>query len=189
MELNQQRIEDAIVQEVADRMIGDEELYSRVKRALDAKIDTHFRDVAEAQIKVAVEEAIKDGFAREYQRVNSFGERQGEKTTIRAELERMIGGYWNEKVDRNGKPTSGYNAETTRAEWMMMQLVASDFKDGMKQHVVNLGGTLKDKLRGELHETINRMLGEVFHVNSSGDQAEKRNGRNLIDPKQGPVTT
>jgi hypothetical protein len=63
----------------------------------------------------------------------------------------------------------------------MMQMVAADFRDGMKQHVVNIGGALKDKLRTELHETINRLLADVFHVRSVSDQSTNRSDRSLID--------
>jgi len=184
MELDQTRIEDAIVREVADKIIGEEDLYNRVKRAVDERIDAHFKKTADAQIRSAVESAITEGFERSYQRVDSFGQRQGEPTTIRAELEKMIGGYWNTKVDKSGKPGSGYGVDTTRAEWMMTQLVAADFQGEMKQHVVNLGGTLKDKLRAELHQTVNKLLSEVFLVNSADDQVARREDRSLIDPKQ-----
>lgn len=185
MELDQKRIEDAIVQEVAERIIGEEELYNRVKNAVDQRIARHFKESADTQIQAAVEAAIREGFEHEYRRIDSFGRPEGAPTTIRAELEKAIGGYWNTMVDRQGKPTTdSYSAKMTRAEWLMTQLVASDFHGDMKQHVVNLGGALKDRLRQELHETVNKLLSEVFHVRSVGDEASKRGDRSTIDPKQ-----
>lgn len=187
MELNQTRIEDAIVAEVAHKMIGDDDLYNRVKRAVDERINRLFAESADAQIQSAIEVAIRNGFEHEYTRVNSFGQREGETTTIRAQLEGLIAGYWNTKVDRQGKPSSGYGSEVTRAEWMMTQLVAGDFHGEMKQHVVNLGGALKDKLRAELHETVNKLLSEVIHVRSDGDRMAARQDVSVIHPKQKPV--
>jgi hypothetical protein len=185
MELDRTRIEDAIVREVADKIIGEDDLYSRVKSAVEARIDNHFRTTADAQIQAAIQAAISQGFEHEYSRVDSFGRREGAPTTIRAELEKLIGGYWNTRVDKQGKPSSNtYGAEITRAEWMMTQLVAADFQGEMKQHVVNLGGALKDKLRAELHETVNRLLSEIFHVRSLDDEAVRRSDRSLISPKQ-----
>jgi hypothetical protein len=184
MELDQKRIEDAIVREVADKIIGEDDLYERVKRAVEDRIDRHFKTTADAQIHGAIEAAITQGFEREYQRVDSFGRREGERTTIRAELEKMIGGYWNQKVDRTGQPSTAYGADMTRAEWLMTKLVASDFQKDMKQHVVNLGGALKDKLRLELHETVNRLLTEVFHVRTPDDEIKKRQDQSIIHPKQ-----
>lgn len=182
MELNQTRIEDAIVREVADKIIGDEDLYARVKHAVDERINNLFKTTADSQIRSAVESAITQGFEHEYQRVDSFGRREGQPTTIRAELEKMISGYWNTKVGSNGEP-GGYGADRTRAEWLMTQLVAKDFHGDMKQHVVNLGGALKDKLRLELHETVNRLLTEVFHVRTPDDTAKNRSDQSIIHPK------
>jgi hypothetical protein len=182
MEIDQARIEQAVIDDVSRKLVSDDDLYSRVAKAVDARIDKHFMDAADAQIRTVVEAAISHGFDREYQKVSAFGEKVGDKTTIRAELERLIGGYWNERVDKSGKPTtSNYDNPPTRAEWVMMQMVAADFRDGMQQHVVNVGGALKDKLRSELYETINRLLADVFHVRSAADQAAHRSDRSLID--------
>lgn len=171
MELNQTRIEDAVVQEVADRLIDEDRLRNRVHAAVDQRIANHFETIANAQITAAIEAAIKGGFEHEYCRVNSFGQPQGEPTTIGRELEKMIAGYWNTKVDKHGKPdSSSYGEKLTRAEWIMAQMVATDFSGAMKQHVANLGGTLKDKLRLELHQTVNKLLTEVFHVRTASDE-------------------
>lgn len=185
MEINQERIEAAIVAEVSGRIIGDDELFDRVRKAVDTRIDRLFKDNADAQIRAAIDAAITSGFDREYTRVNSWGEREGAPTTIRKELEKVIGDYWNEKVGNDGKPTN-YNG-VTRAEWVMSRLVAKDFEGQMKQHVVNVGGALKDQLRASLHETINELVSGVFKVNSAGDRAINakgsfRTGSAVIDP-------
>jgi hypothetical protein len=177
MELNQERIEAAIVAEVSDRIIGEEELFSRVRKAVDARISQLFKDSADAQIRAAIDAAIKDGFDREYTRVSSWGEKEGAPTTIRKELEKLIGGYWNERVDSKGAKSSyASEKDLTRAEWVMSKMVAEDFNGQMKQHVVNVGGALKDQLRNSLHETINELVSGVFKVNSLGDQEIKKAG-------------
>jgi hypothetical protein len=170
MELDKKRIEDAIIADVADKIIGEDELFSRVRKAIDQRINALFKDKADAQIAAAIDDAIRNGFDREYCRISSWGERQGEPTTIRKELEKLISGYWNEKVDRQGKPADYPSTNVTRAEWLMMQLVANDFKDDMKQHVVNVTAGLKDGLRNELHKTVNQLLSGTFHVKSLDDQ-------------------
>jgi len=175
MELNQERIEAAIVAEAADRLIGEDELWKRVRASIDTKIDALFKEHAEKQVRDAVDAAIKDGFEREYTRVNAWGQKEGQPTSIRKELEKLIGGYWNEKVDSNGQKSS-YPSERdlTRAEWLMAKMAADDFNGHMKQHVVNVGGALKDQLRVSLHGTVNTLLSEVFRVNSVGDQEIKK---------------
>ena len=184
MELNQARIEDAIVREVADKIIGEDELHSRVKKAIDDRINVLFEKAVDTQVRAAVEAAVTDGFERAYCRVDAFGKREGAPTTIRAELEKLIGGYWNTMVNSQGEPTSGYSAKMTRAEWQMTKMVAADFQGEMKQHIINLGGSLKDKLRLELHQTVNKLLSEVFHVRSADDETSDRRDRSLISAPQ-----
>lgn len=179
MELNQERIEAAVVAEVADRIIDADNLFDRVRKAVDAKIDALFKERAQAQVQAAVDEAIASGFDREYTRVNAWGQKEGQSTSIRKELEKLIGGYWNEKVDSKGqRSTYPSDRDLTRAEWLMAKMCADDFNGHMKQHVVNVGGALKDQLRVSLHGTVNALLSEVFRVNSLGDQEiEKSHGR------------
>jgi len=184
MEIDKQRIEDAIIKQVATDMIGDDDIWNRAKNALDERFDKVWRETAEARIRSEVELAISEGFEREYTKADSFGRQQGEKTTIRAELERLIGGYWKARVGSDGKPKeSGYNT-TTRAEWMMTQLVADDFTGAMKQHVIDIGGSLKDALRAELHATVNRLLSETFKVRSLDDQGKNRKDSSVISPPE-----
>lgn len=184
MEFNQERIEAAIIAEAVDKIIGNDEIYERAKTQIEARVDKLWRDTAEARIRSEVELAIAAGFEREYQKTDAFGRGAGEKTSIRAELEKLIGGYWNVQVGRDGKPTD-YNG-TTRAEWMMAKLCADDFGKEMKQHVVNVAGSLKDHFRQELYSSVNHLLSEVFHVKTEED---KGNGRHIISPPAKPIGT
>lgn len=182
MELNQQRIEDAIVAEAVDKFMGEDELYNRVKTGIEARIDKLWGDVVKERIATEVNASIQNAFEREYCRIDQFGKRFGAPTTIRAELERLIGGYWNEKVTKDGKIAGAYDSATvTRAEWLMAKMCADDFSGAMKQHVINVAGSVKDHFRAELHNTVARMLSEVFHVKSLGDQG-KGTDRSILDP-------
>ena len=184
MQINQEKIEQSIVEQAVDQLAGNDDLNQRVAVLIGQKVDAIFRETAEARIREAVETAIREGFEHSYRKVDNYGNQVGTATTISLELNRLIGGYWNERVDKQGKATeSAYNS-ITRAEWMMTQLVAADFQGEMKQHIVNLGGSLKDSLRSKLQETVNGLLSEVFHVKSEGDQKLSNPGRSCIDPAQ-----
>lgn len=188
MELNQQRIEDAIVAEVVDKFMGEDELYNRVKVGVEARIDKLWAEVVKERIATEVNASIQNAFEREYCRIDQFGNRSGAPTTIRAELERLIGGYWNEKVTKEGKTAGAYDSgSVTRAEWLMAKMCADDFNGAMKQHIVNVAGSVKDHFRAELNKTVARMLSEVFHVKSLGDQG-KGTERSSLDPVAKPVS-
>ena len=187
MEIDKTRIEDAIVSEVADKMVGDDDLYAMVKRGIDERVDRLWNETVKDRITAEVEAAIAKGFEHEYQKIDGFGIAKGPSTTIRAELEKLIAGYWNERVDRAGKPdASTYGNTTTRAEWLMAKMCADDFAGQMKQHVINVTGALKDGFRKELNSTVNKLLSDVFHVRSMDDQGK---GREIIAPVAKPVGT
>lgn len=185
MEINQEQIEAAIIEQAVKQVVGDEDVYNRVRNGVESRLNILFESTAKKQIEDAVGAAIRAGFDHSYCKVDYMGRPTGEPTTISAELNKMIGGYWNQSVDKQGKSldnNNSYNSFGTRAEWLMAQMVAADFKGEMKQHVVNIGGALKDKLRLELHETVNGLMSEVFHVKTPGDEAAKNSGRACIDP-------
>lgn len=184
MNIDQEKIEKAIIEQAVYQLAGEDDLYERVRSGINARIDKLFAEKVDALVSETVSKIAADGFDRAYQKVDTFGKPQGEKTTIRQELERLVTNYWEARVDRNGKPTESSYSSTSRAEWMMVQICADDFSKEMKQHVVNVGGALKDHFRAVLNEHIGLMLSEVFRVNSAGDQALKNQGGSAtIHPK------
>ena len=67
-------------------------------------------------------------------------------------------------------------------------MCADDFSKEMKQHVVNVGGALKDHFRAVLNEHIGIMLSDVFKVNSAGDRSLKNKGGSAtIHPEVKPA--
>jgi len=174
LNINEQDLKDAIVSKAADEILRqDDDLTSLIAAEVKKRLDAIFIDRAEAQIQAAIDEAVKGAFEREYQRVTSWGEPEGPKTSIRKELEKTISGYWGAKVDpRSGKAaTSDYNT-VTRAEYLMTQICAEDFSQGMKAHVQNITGFLKDGLRTQLARHMDDMLSNLFHIKSLQDQGK-----------------
>jgi hypothetical protein len=171
LNINEEDLKTAIVEKAADELLrADDDLSILIAKEVKSRLDKIFVERAEAQIAAAIDAAIVSGFEREYQRTNEWGEPNGPKTSIKAELGKIVGGFWNARVDKNGKPTdSSYNS-TTRAEFLMMQICAQDFSETMKQHALNVTGALKDGLRNQLAAHMDAMLGGLFHVKSLQDQ-------------------
>lgn len=174
LNINENDLKAAIVERATDEILRqDDDLSSLIAAEVKKRLDAIFVARAEAQIQAAIDEAIQSGFEREYQRVNPWGTPEGEKTSIRKELEKTINGYWSAKVDsRTGKAGgSDYNA-VTRAEYLMTQICAKDFSDEMKGHALNITGALKDGLRTQLAKHMDGMLNDLFRVKSLQDQGK-----------------
>lgn len=173
MQIDIEAVQQQIVTQAVERLFDSSGIRAQVKDEIDNRINALFSETVEASIKQQIDDAVKQGFDREYHKVDSFGRPQGEPTTISAELEKVTSRYWQQKVDRNGKDSDGYNT-MPRAEWLMLQICSDDFSNQLKQSAVNVVGGLKDGLRNELRRSVDSMLGELFNVRSQQDQKENR---------------
>lgn len=175
LNINEDDLKKAIVEKAAYQILQhDEELSGMVRAEVQRRVEKIFAERAAAQIQETIDQAIRTGFDMEYCRVNSWGQAEGEKTTIRKQLDASVQGYWTAKVDpRTGKPDSGsYGDKTTRAEYLMTQICAAGFSEEVKKHAVSVTAHLKDGLRGELANAMDRILNELFHVKSLQDQGK-----------------
>jgi hypothetical protein len=171
LNINEEDLKVAIVQKAADEILSqDDDLSGLIANEVKSRLDKIFIDRAEAQISETINDAITAGFEREYQRINRWGEPEGEKTTIKAQLDKIISGYWNQNVDKNGKPDSSNYGTMTRAEWLMTKICAEDFSKSMQQQAVNMTAHLKDGLRGHMAQMVNGLLDNLFKVKSWQDQ-------------------
>lgn len=182
MELNldPKKMEAEIVRQAVDQLFGEDEgeAYSRyldgIRTNINTRIDKLFADHADKLIQDALNTAIKDGFNREYSKVNQWGKREeAGATTIAKELERLISSYWAERLDSNGKPTdSTYGTTLTRAEYLMTQICADDFTAAMKNSVLSVTGALKDGMRNQLAKQMDQTLNGLFKIKSLQDQGK-----------------
>jgi len=174
LNINEDDLKAAIVKQAVEEIISqDEDLSSLINAEVKKRVDTIFVNRAQAQLDAAIDAAVLNGFDLEYQRVNSWGKPEGEKTSIRKQLDKMVSGYWSEHVEpRTGKPTdSSYNF-VTRAEYLMTQICAKDFTENLKQSALNVTGALKDGLRNQLAAQMDQMLNDLFRVKSLQDQGK-----------------
>lgn len=174
LNINEEDLKAAIVEKVTEELLSeDRDLSSLIAAEVKKRLDKIFIDRAEKQIAAAIDTAVDGAFEREYQRVTSWGEAEGPKTSIRKELEKSVESYWGMRVDaRSGKPTESSYSSVSRAEYLMTQICAQDFSDTMKAHAVNVTGALKDGLRTQLAQHMDNMLSSLFQVKSLQDQGK-----------------
>lgn len=174
LNINEQDLKEAIAQKAADEILSeDHDLSGMIAKEVKARLDKIFIDRAEAQIQAAIDHAVQTAFDREYQRVTTWGEADGPKTSIRAQIDKVINGYWSEQVNaKTGKPNDGYGDKVTRAEYLVTQMCARDFSAQMRQDALNITGALKDGLRNQMAAVMDEMLNGLFHVKSLQDQGK-----------------
>lgn len=174
LNINEEDLKAAIVERAADAILEqDDDLTSMISNEVKSRLDKIFIDRAEAQIEAAIDNAVQTAFDREYQRVTSWGEADGPKTSIRAQIDKVITGYWSEQVNaKSGKPDSGYGDKVSRAEFLVTQMCAKDFSQQMRNDAIQITGALKDGLRNQMAKVMDEMLSSLFHVKSLQDQGK-----------------
>lgn len=173
LQFNEEALSQAIIDKAVDELMArDDEMYARIREKIDRKIDALFADKAVDVIESAIKAAVDNGFEREYQKVDTWGQAVGDKTSLKKEVERITVGYWDTNVDpRSGKPSSSYGA-IKRSEYAMVQLCGQGFSEEMAKHLANITGYLKDELRNKLAAHMDQMLSDVFKVRSLQDQGK-----------------
>lgn len=173
MQFDTEEMKVLIVEKASRSFIEDDDLWEMVKKNLDTRVDKLFAERAAYAVSEAVDAAVRDGFDRAYQPVDSYGTKRGEPTTIRDELNRLVHSYWSERVDKSGRPavTSQHNA-ITRAEYLMAQICANDFSEKIVQAAVSVTAALKDGFRVQLAAHVDGLLDELFRVKSLQDQGK-----------------
>ena len=172
-QIDEAKLNKSIVDQAVDQLLDEEHLSGLVAAEVKVRVDAIFKERAQAQIHAAVDEAIKLGFERDYQRVDAWGKPQGEKTSIKKELDKIANGYWNCKVEpKTGKPTDSSYGAVTRAEFLMTQICADDFTKSMKDAAISITGALKDGLRNQMAAQMDNILSGLFHVKSLQDQGK-----------------
>jgi len=99
MQIDQARLEKAVVQQVIDYFVDDEKTFEKIRNDISARIDKLFADHATELVKKMAEDAVLNGFEREYVKIDQWGQKAGEPTSIKKELERMVSAHWSERVD------------------------------------------------------------------------------------------
>lgn len=170
IELNQESIEDRIVEDYVSRLDLDDIIKREVTFGIELKISEKFDEILTAKI----DQLATDCLNMEYQQIDNFGRPAGEKTTIAKKLTEMMNNFWQQKVDRNGKPVeNNYHVFGTRAEYLLTTAMRDDVEKTYKQNLVNVAAFAKDALRDQMRGSIDSVLNELFKVNSQGDMDKK----------------
>ena len=175
LNISEDDLKKAIVEKATDELLrNDDDLSNMVAKEVKSRLDAIFVNRAQAQIEAAIDAAIQGSFDREYQRITKWGEPDGPKTTIRAELEKTVSNYWSQKVDaKSGKAVdSSWGSNITRAEYLMTTICAADFSENLKTAATNVTGHLKDGMRNQLAQVMDNILSDLFRVKSLQDQGK-----------------
>ncbi len=173
LNIDQAALVQSVAEHVADRLIDNDDIAQEVRKKIDNRINNLFAERVDKIVADAVDDAVRNGFEREYTRVDQWGEKVGETTTVKKQLDKMIGDYWSARVNaKSGTPTESTYNTVSRAEYVMMAVCAENFSETMRSHALNIAGHLKDGLRKQMAAHMDNILSDLFRVKSLMDQGK-----------------
>jgi hypothetical protein len=180
MNIDIEKVGELVAQQVSNEVFNayhdgwSKRIIDRVNDRIDALINA----TATETINAKVAKITEDAFFAPYRPVNVFGQPVAETTTIAASLEKATRDYWLQKVDKNGNPkeSPSYGEKmVSRADWFIAKVMSQTIEETIdKDLIVTIAANVKDTVRAELRGKVDTILGQLFHVQSADDQAEKR---------------
>uniref|UniRef100_A0A6M3K983 Uncharacterized protein n=1 Tax=viral metagenome TaxID=1070528 RepID=A0A6M3K983_9ZZZZ len=133
-----------------------DEISERVSEDIRNKLFTK----AEAQVDITVAAIIEEVTTQVFQPVTSWGEPNGEPTSIRGMMEKSIKDWWNTNVDRQGSP-SNYNCKP-RAQYYAEKVIGEYVDNNLRHEMKQIIDDGKTKVRAAMGEAIATQIKQIW---------------------------
>ena len=143
---------------------------SDVMKQVIAIIAAQIRKEIEKDVKAAVEKALEDQVNAtltnvldyKIERTNQWGESTGVAGSIRELLMRDVENWLNDKVDENGRASSRYGKQYTRAQYLFNSMFKgrdSELAKIVKKAIARDVGNIQEMVEAAVKEQIKSKLG------------------------------
>lgn len=157
-----------IVKAAVEEFTDNYDMQQEISALVRAKVDHMSTQILDETLRSHIEEAVKLGLEQSYYRYDAFGKQVGEPTSISIEMQKLLKGYWDVKVNRKGEPDTGYHS-VSRAEYFLTQLSMDSLIKSLQQDCVNITAELKTEFRKNLARTMNTTVNQLFNVRTDKD--------------------
>lgn len=163
LDVNREELLELAANKLANEYVDEDSLSEKVRRKVDDKLDSLFKDRIEGLIDQALSNRLETVMQQTITPVDIFGDRKGEPTTIREVLSDRAKEFWNTQVTEDGKVPKERNYYSsqklkTRAEWMLGKVVSETFADEVKANATAILTEFREQLRKDLHANVDKHL-------------------------------
>lgn len=142
-----QEMFDAIARDAAGRIVKS------CERDLVSAVGTAVKEQISAQVGAKVSEVLDTNIRP----TNEWGEAKGEPISLREMVGRAARDYLGVKVDKEGRSTT-YNADQTRLEYIVKQVVATTFNYQMQTEVKKAVELARAEAVGKVASVVGDMI-------------------------------
>ena len=110
------------------------------------------------RIEIIMDEQIEAVFNKPFQKVNNWGEKKGEVTTIKDIIYDDAKKYWTLMVDKDGRETNGYGDKFTRAEFYARKVMQTHYEKELEHEVKKMSLEMKQKIPQTIAQEITKTI-------------------------------
>jgi len=166
--ITREELLEMAAQKLADMYAENDDLAASVSAKIEDRIKQLFAETITVRIETFLHAEMERLISMEIRPVDIWGKPTGAPTTIRAQLAARAKEFWDTKVDTDGRPST--YSKTPRHEQLLRKIVGDEFREAMRQNVVNIAAQFKDAVRDDLKAKVDGYLNEFFRVKSRGDK-------------------
>lgn len=153
--------EEKIIAAIVEAAFDQIDVLELAKKQISSQIKAKLDDMADETVGRVLDEEVRSMLSREIVPVDTWGEKCGEPTTIRAALHNRAMNYWDTNVNSDGKPST-YGTGSTRAEFLMRKIGKEAFDNGIRENASEVVRALRESLSKSLKADVERALNECF---------------------------
>lgn len=157
---------EEILNLAAQKLIESQEDECSIRQIAEEIIEKKVDEIVSTELKAKVDEVLTREMERilnqEVVPVNIFGEREGNPTTIKAELAKRAKIFWNVKIDSNGKESSWGGEE--RCKVLFKQIVNDEFDKTVKQNAEIIVKEFKEAIKKDSIKLVSDHIDKLIYT-------------------------
>lgn len=153
-------------EDILDRVAGQivdqlgEDAAQDIRKFVTSKVQENILKTVDA----LVSNQARAAFETVFQPVDAFGEKVGSPTTLREAFLAKCKQWWTQKVDKEGRPSSGYGADRTMAQHHAGEVVRDLISKEMQKELIPLMGQAHQQLAQAVLNSIADIVNRNFKL-------------------------
>lgn len=160
--ITREEILELAAQKVADQCMSEDNIYDRATSIMKARIEELFQKRVIPEMTTFLQAEMEKLVATKITATNIWGETVGPETTLRDALVGRARIFWEEKVDKEGRP-SAYGG-MPRHEWMTRTVVGQEFEKAVKENAEAIVKAFKQALQANCAQMVAEHVTKLIKI-------------------------
>jgi hypothetical protein len=160
--ITREEVLDLAARKLADAYGDDGEMADKAARMIRDRIEELFKAGLKDRVNEFLDTEMKKLVGMEIVPVNVWGEREGQPTTIRAELAKRARDFWNVRVEKDGRES--HYGGTERSKVLMGEILKDEFAKAVKENADVIVSEFKAALKADAVKLVTDHIDKLINT-------------------------